>query len=702
MSSSDEDELAQMRRERAARLGSAGLTVTSLRNKLEQGNLSRPADDGEEEDIDRPTVVDAAELGIEPSAAAAADHDSDNGDGIPAEFRAHFPASFGAPQRKQQNPSTTALHQDHSKNVRKDDDDDELDVGPCHPPTSNDDEDVDNDNGINPPGPSLYRDKNAALFKDTADPWKLPITSEVILEPHSKAVVALALDHSGSRLLTGSYDYTVKLFDFNGMKSDCRPFRSFEPTEGHPIVALSWSPSGDAFLVVTGSPSPKVYDRDGKEQGEFPRGDMYIRDMKNTKGHVTACSGGAWHPIDKGTGLTSSEDGTLRVWDLWQLEQKTVIKPTLARPGRVSVTCCGWSSEGKLIGGGLADGTLQIWDVRGKFGQSAAVGAVLAPKQQGVKQQNWSFVSQAGNILRNAHETSSEITCLQFSLDGTSLLTRGADETLKLWDVRKFKTPVASVSGLPTLYSNTQCCFSPDEKLVLTGISPATKESSSGAVAIFDKNDLSLVKKLGVPGSAVAVNWHPKINQIVVGCGDRKEGTTRVLYDSTFSTRGAVLSIGRRPRIDNAADYTADFQPQIYNPNALPLYREAWPDGSGKTGGGGGGGKRKGIPVDASVRTAKSFKPDVGSAGVAKGAGGKLGSTGGTLLTQYIMKNQGTLKNPNEEDVRASILRHHGKEDEMSRFTAAYAETQPKKIYAEPEGEEDDAEDVGPQPPPAP
>lgn len=37
MSSSDEDELAQMRRERAARLGSAGLTVVSnlLVNYLE-------------------------------------------------------------------------------------------------------------------------------------------------------------------------------------------------------------------------------------------------------------------------------------------------------------------------------------------------------------------------------------------------------------------------------------------------------------------------------------------------------------------------------------------------------------------------------------------------------------------------------------------------------------------------------------------
>ncbi len=37
--------------------------------------------------------------------------------------------------------------------------------------------------------------------------------------------------------------------------------RELEPQEGHPIHALSWSPTGDAFLVVTGSAQAKVYDR---------------------------------------------------------------------------------------------------------------------------------------------------------------------------------------------------------------------------------------------------------------------------------------------------------------------------------------------------------------------------------------------------------------------------------------------------------
>ena len=59
------------------------------------------------------------------------------------------------------------------------------------------------------------------------------------------------------------------------------------------------SGAGDAFLVVTGSSQPKVYDRDGHELGEFVKGDMYIRDLRNTKGHLYRCCAGQWHPNDR-------------------------------------------------------------------------------------------------------------------------------------------------------------------------------------------------------------------------------------------------------------------------------------------------------------------------------------------------------------------------------------------------------------------
>lgn len=58
--------------------------------------------------------------------------------------------------------------------------------------------------------------------------------------------------------------------------------------------------------------------------------------------------------------MTCSDDGTLRMWDMWALEQRTVIKPTLAKPGRwvwYGVLRCGECGgsvrgEGRRKGGG--------------------------------------------------------------------------------------------------------------------------------------------------------------------------------------------------------------------------------------------------------------------------------------------------------------------------------------------------------------
>ncbi len=66
------------------------------------------------------------------------------------------------------------------------------------------------------------------------------------------------------------------------------------------LVLHEWHTfAGDAFLVVTGSSQPKIYDRDGHELGEFVKGDMYIRDLRNTKGHLYRCCAGQWHPDDR-------------------------------------------------------------------------------------------------------------------------------------------------------------------------------------------------------------------------------------------------------------------------------------------------------------------------------------------------------------------------------------------------------------------
>jgi WD40 repeat protein len=115
------------------------------------------------------------------------------------------------------------------------------------------------------------------------------------------------------------------------------------------------------------------------------------------QGHISGLTGGQWHPIDRFTAITASEDGTVRagsgrrvqlshgshelylgslpmqvrVWDTHNLLQKTVVKPSLARPVRTAVTAVAYNSSGSFIGAGLADGTIQIWGVGGEAARPA-------------------------------------------------------------------------------------------------------------------------------------------------------------------------------------------------------------------------------------------------------------------------------------------------------------------------------------------
>ena len=60
------------------------------------------------------------------------------------------------------------------------------------------------------------------------------------------------IDLSGARLVSGSIDYDVKFWDFAGMDSSLRSFRSIRPCESHVIRALEYSATGDKLLVVPG------------------------------------------------------------------------------------------------------------------------------------------------------------------------------------------------------------------------------------------------------------------------------------------------------------------------------------------------------------------------------------------------------------------------------------------------------------------
>lgn len=212
-----------------------------------------------------------------PAAASKADSDNEDSEDPPDPG----PVKSGPSKAPE---TVTAPSQGKSNDEEDDEDDDEF-IGPPLPPnldaanitnekkTAGSDDDGDDSDDAEDDGD-----------KDDENPVKkIPASHEVFLDHGDKIVSALTLDPSGSRLCTGGYDYYVKFWDFAGMDSSLRSFRSIKPCESHPIKSVEYSATGENILVVSGNSQAKVLDRNGYEVLECVKGDQYLADMARTK-----------------------------------------------------------------------------------------------------------------------------------------------------------------------------------------------------------------------------------------------------------------------------------------------------------------------------------------------------------------------------------------------------------------------------------
>ncbi|KAF5382910.1 hypothetical protein D9757_006321 [Collybiopsis confluens] len=500
---------------------------------------------------------------------------------------------------------------DNSKPASDDEEDreDGEEVGhPPPPPTKNTEPEYD---------PDEFEDEN----EDDEMP-QFPTTHELVLKDHTKVVSALTLDPSGARIVSGSHDYDCKLWDFGGMDMRCKPFKTWEPSGSYHIHDIKYSNDGQKFLVISGTTQAKLYDRDGEEQATFVKGDPYIRDMKNTSGHVSELSACTWHPNDSQLFITASADSTIRIWDVEnKRKQKTVIVvKSKERGARTKVLSCAYSLDGGMIGGVCLDGALHLWNTSSNF---------VRPNLS----------------IENAHVKGSETGSLVFSVDGRTLLTRGGDDTVKLWDLRAFKKPLSIRQDLPVLYPKTNAIFSPDDKHVVTGAG-ATVKGGPGRLVFMRKDNLETVKTVEVGATPVKVLWHSKINQIVTGLSN---GQICVLYSPQTSLNGAKLLLNKGPprkiTIEDVSDAVA--VPTILTPHALPMFRDG--DGIAR------GSKRK--REKDSMDPRKSRRPELPVTG--PGKGGRVGAS----ATQHVVQNL-VRDTTRDEDPREALLRYAQVADE--------------------------------------
>ncbi|KAI3537759.1 WD repeat domain-containing protein [Colletotrichum paranaense] len=553
-------------------------------------------------------------------------------------MRAFLPASFG----KKTKEANIAAQIDRSRRVAEKPSTGASVEGSAGPPSADHKEkksDSDNDS-----------DSDDSDSDDSEDGDDYPVSHELVLKTHERAVTTVTLDPAGGRLVSASLDCKINLHDFASMTpSTLRAFRSVDPweakssaanAESHPIHHVEFNPlAGSVFLCVSAHPQAKIMSRDGDILTEFVKGDMYLRDMNNTKGHISEVTTGTWHPTDKNLCVTAGTDSTLRIWDINnKRSQRDVIvfkSKAAGSAGRTRMTAVAWGAPAQggnnvLVAAAL-DGSLVMYSGSSPFSRPTAE-------------------------IRDAHKADTWTGGVDISSDGRMVVTRGGDNTIKLWDTRKFKTPLVTVDHASTSdhFPMSNIRYSPNSTSILTG-------SATGDLHILNPGNLRAEHVTPItPGAPlITVDWHPKINQIITGSAN---GETHVLYSPTMSMRGAVEVMSRAPKkrhIDDDPSRTTDMTTGMSGDAIIT-------PGSAMA-------SRRNAGVTASGKSKDPRRPAV-------------------LEQTPFMRNQPDEKHIAEniplakmlhEDPREALLKYADAAKKDPMFTAAWQTTQPVTQYAD-------------------
>ncbi|KAE8555442.1 hypothetical protein EYB25_000138 [Talaromyces marneffei] len=568
-------------------------------------------------------------------------------------FKKFFPGSFGKQETK--SDLSTQLERSKRADVKAKVENEEAGAAGSQPLITDEDdkpgkEEIDRDNDSDD-------DDDDDDDSDDEDEDEFPVSHELVFKTHERAVTTLSVDLPGSRFVSGSADCTIKFHDFASMTpSTLRAFKSVDPSakknaaaqETHSVHYVAFNPiSPGQILVIPATPQPKILDRDGNVLTEFVKGDMYLRDMHNTKGHVSEVTSGAWSPTDYNLCATAGTDSTVRIWDVnVGRNQKEVIaykSKAAGSAGRTKITAVAWASPKQggpnvLVATGL-DGSLVMWSGDGPYTRPAAE-------------------------IRDAHTRDTWTSGLDISPDGRLVVTKGGDDTIKLWDTRKFKQPITTVTHQSlSHYPTSNIKFSPTGTNIITG-------SETGHLHILNPATLKpeLVSPV-TPGSPViTVLWHEKLNQILTGSANAE---THVLYNPTMSSKGAVLIMSKAPKrrhIDDDPTLTTDIS-QGFSGDAVVVGANGLP----QTAAASWSSRHPTVGLTVSGRSRDPRRPHLpAQTPFAK-----------SQPDEKHIRESIPLSSMRDEDPREALLKYAEKAQKDPIFTKAWQKTQPKTIYAE-------------------
>jgi cytochrome c len=268
-------------------------------------------------------------------------------------------------------------------------------------------------------------------FDTSAIRWSLERDSaEQVLRFHDTAVNAVTMLTDG-RMATASQDGRIGVW----RGGEERPGTIFEGHQG-PVVALAASPDGATLASASWDRTVRLWPLDGRE----PR---------ILEGHEGNVNGVAFTPDGRAV-VSAGYDFTLR---LWPLNGDTPTVVTLPAP----VSSVTLAPDGEIIAGG-ADGTVYFLSPSGELRDQvkahpapliavAVSGDGTLVAAAGIQSSIWILERSSRKIARTLTGRGLPVWSVAFLPDSRTLLTGGADRTVRRWNAltgEEIGTAVAS------------------------------------------------------------------------------------------------------------------------------------------------------------------------------------------------------------------------------------------------------------------